>query len=147
MMESMDDIVWSIKPDNDQLHKITARMREYTASILEPQNIRYSFEANDNIKHIKLGMESRRNLFLIFKEALNNISKYSEATLVGISIRYEGVQITLSIFDNGKGFDLKSHSRGNGLMNMRKRSDMLKGSIDIQSAPGEGTRIVLKVSV
>lgn len=147
MMQSMDDIVWSIKPDNDQLHKITARMREYTAGILEPQNIGYSFEANDNIKHIKLDMESRRNLFLIFKEALNNISKYSGASLVKISIRYEGAQIILSIIDNGKGFDLSSHSQGNGLMNMRKRSELLKGSIDIQSSLGDGTRIVLKISI
>ena len=92
-------------------------------------------------------MESRRNLFLIFKEALNNISKYAGATLVEISIRYDVAQITLSISDNGKGFDVESHSQGNGLMNMRKRSELLNGSIDIQSAQGEGTKIILKVSI
>lgn len=147
MMESMDDIVWNIKPDNDQLHKVTARMREYAAGTLEPQNIRYSFEANDNIKHVKLGMESRRNLFLIFKEALHNISKYSDATLVEITIRYENSQMTLTISDNGKGFDPGIPSDGNGLLNMRKRTELLKGSIDILSSSKAGTCICLKIPV
>ncbi|RZM30371.1 MAG: hypothetical protein EOO88_01010 [Pedobacter sp.] len=147
MMESMDDIVWSIKPDNDKLSRISARMREYTASTLEPLDIRYSFEANERIRELKLGMEERRNLFLIFKEALSNISKYSQATLVEISISYQGSTIILQIKDNGKGFDADSASSGNGLMNMRKRSEMLRGSIQITSQQGKGTEIVLQIPV
>lgn len=147
MMESMDDIVWSIKPDNDKLSKISARMREYTASILEPQHIRYTFDANDRIRELKLGMEERRNLFLIFKEALNNISKYSQATLVGISISYQGSSIILRIKDNGRGFDVHKQSTGNGLMNMKKRSEILRGSINISSSEDHGTEILLQIPV
>jgi ligand-binding sensor domain-containing protein/two-component sensor histidine kinase len=147
MMESMDDIVWSIKPENDQLNKIVARMREYTASVLEPQNINYKFENNDSHRTIKLDMENRRNLFLIFKEALNNISKYSQATFVQITLTVDERHILLHIEDNGIGFDNNQMSSGNGLANMRKRAELLKGNINIVSAPGKGTAIYVTTPV
>jgi hypothetical protein len=147
MMESMDDIVWSIKPENDQLNKIVARMREYTASILEPQKIDYNFENNDSHRNIKLDMENRRNLFLIFKEALNNISKYSQATFVQISLEVNERQMLLHIEDNGIGFKNNEMSSGNGLENMRKRAELLKGHISIISSPGKGTAVLVSTPI
>lgn len=145
MMESMDDIVWSIKPDNDKLNKITARMREYAAHTLEPKQIDYCFENDDQLVNVKLSMERRRNFFLIFKEALNNIVKYSEATKVDISITSERSLITLRIADNGKGFNTACPSDGNGLLNMKKRAELLDGIIKIESSPGNGTIITLNI--
>lgn len=147
MMESMDDIVWSIKPDNDQLVKITARMREYTANVLEPQQIHYSFETDDQLINIKLTMERRRNFFLIFKESLNNITKYAQATQVNIAITCNRSEMILNIADNGIGFNANDPVNGNGLMNMRKRAELLGGTITIQSQPGQGTGIRLSVPV
>ena len=145
MMESMDDIVWSIKPANDQLPRIAARMREYTASILEPQDIRYTFSTNETGHHIKLDMDERRNLFLIFKEALNNISKYAQAQNVIISLNYQRGFLILHIKDDGIGFDTQQKSDGNGLINMRKRTELLKGQIQFNSSPNAGTAITIRL--
>lgn len=145
MMESMDDIVWSIKPDNDQLSRILVRLREHTTQILEPQEIDYEFIADDQIAIVTLTMDARRNLFLIYKEALNNISKYASATRVRIEIVHKDRVMKLSIEDNGNGFDMGILSEGNGLMNMRKRAELMKGTMDISSTIGLGTVIVLKI--
>jgi predicted RNA-binding protein Jag len=70
MMEAMDDIVWSINPMNDNMQKITARMREYATNLFEAKDIDYTFLVDESVKQIKLDMESRRDFFLIFKEAI-----------------------------------------------------------------------------
>lgn len=147
MMEAMDDIVWSIKPDNDNIQKIVARMREYASSILEPKDVEISFEIGENIFDMKLSMETRRDLFLIFKEAINNSAKYSHCTQVKIRLVYENKKLIFSIADNGAGFDTAATDTGNGLGNMQKRTESLHGIIKINSTPGKGTEISLIIPV
>jgi signal transduction histidine kinase len=96
---------------------------------------------------IVLPMDVRRNLFLIYKEALNNISKYASATLVSIEIIKEKKALKVSITDNGVGFNMKILTEGNGLMNMRKRAELIKGSLEINSALGKGTSLKLTIPV
>ncbi|MBC7915437.1 MAG: hypothetical protein H7Y07_15100, partial [Pyrinomonadaceae bacterium] len=145
MMEAMDDIVWSIKPSNDSIQKITARMREFAAGILEPKNIDYSFDLDENVKEITLDMEARRDLFLIFKESLNNLAKYSGATKAMISFYQKDKILVLKIEDNGRGFLVEEMPDGNGLINMKKRSDKLKGKFTIHSLINTGTKICLEI--
>lgn len=145
MMEVMDDIVWTIKPDNDSMQKITGRMREFATSILEAKGIDLDFTVADIIKNIRLDMEARRDLFLLFKEAVNNIAKYADCTHVQISITGSTKQLILSIMDNGIGFSPAGTDTGNGLGNMQKRADALKGTLLIESAPLKGTHIRLHV--
>ncbi|MDR2273181.1 MAG: histidine kinase [Sphingobacterium sp.] len=147
MMQAMDDIVWSIKPDNDLLQKIVARMREYATSILDPLMIQSTFTIDGNIRHIILDMEQRRNLFLIYKEALNNITKYAAATKVDISIRVEAAYIDLLIKDNGRGFDTSKPHSGNGLFNMEQRVKALGGTLKISSSAHLGTIIWLTIRI
>ena len=145
MMEAMDDIVWSIKPDNDNMQKIIARMREYASTILEPKDITIRFEIEDNIYGLKLNMETRRDVFLIFKEAINNSAKYSDCSQIKVLIRLYGNQLIIKIIDNGTGFDVKNADRGNGLGNMKKRAETLNGKIKIESSSEKGTEILLVV--
>ncbi|MGJ1412695.1 two-component regulator propeller domain-containing protein [Sphingobacterium thalpophilum] len=147
MMQAMDDIVWSIKPDNDLLQKIVARMREHAALILDPLKIQYVFQADDSIRNIKLDMEQRRHLFLIYKEALNNISKYAEATSVLINIGAGPSHIELQIKDNGKGFDCSRQHSGNGLYNMAQRSQALGAQFSITSSENRGTTVLLTLKI
>ena len=145
MMDAMDDIVWSIKPDNDYLHRIMARMREHAASVLEPQGIPFIFENTESDRMLKLRMDDRRNLFLVYKEALNNISKYAQATHVEISLNYQNGFIELRVADNGVGFDLTAAAdEGNGLSNMKKRAGTLSGTLAITSSPDNGTNVLLR---
>lgn len=147
MMEAMDDIVWSIKPDNDNMQRIVARMREYASSILEPKDIVISFIVGENIYDLKLNMEMRRDVFLIFKEALNNSAKYSRCTKIEIHITHVNKKLNISIADNGVGFNVNTADSGNGLGNMQKRAETLRGSLIINSVEGEGTNITLTIPI
>jgi signal transduction histidine kinase/ligand-binding sensor domain-containing protein len=144
MMEVMDDIVWSIQPDNDNFQKLTARMREFATTILEPKDIDVHFTVDAWLQEIKLNMEQRRDLFLIYKEAINNAAKYSGASRVEIELNHRSAQVILTIRDNGTGFDSSLSRDGNGLSNMQKRARILCGRLNIESAPSKGTLVHLE---
>lgn len=143
MMEAMDDIVWAIKPDNDTMQRLIARMREFATNVLEAKDMLIEFEADESLNNMKPDMEYRRDLFLLFKEAVNNAAKYSEGTKVKILIAPEFQKLKLVVADNGKGFDVKQADGGNGLGNMQRRAAALRGTIQILSEPGKGTTITL----
>src|SRR5690606_20109520 len=108
MMESMSDIVWSINPNNDSLEQVVSKMKEFAAEILDPLDIHYTFTGEENLQNIKLDVSTRKNLFLIFKEAINNAAKYSSAEAIKIHFKKENGSLSLSIRDNGNGFDIRS---------------------------------------
>lgn len=145
MMDAMDDIVWSIKPQNDTMERLIARMREFANEVLESKDILLSMEISERVLDMKLSMDARRDLFLIFKEGINNAAKYSKATRVFVSFALERQTFVLKIKDYGVGFDPEDLDRGNGLENMKKRARNLKGSLDIHSTPGEGTTLHLQI--
>ena len=105
VIDAMSDIVWTVNPDNDSFENIILRMRSHAFNLLRAKNIEFTFRADESLNHIKLSIEIRRNFFLIFKESLNNLVKYSEATLASIQLYTEGSLVKLIIRDNGKGFD------------------------------------------
>jgi signal transduction histidine kinase len=145
MMEAMDDIVWSIKPANDSMQKITARMREFATGILEAKDMELQFTVDEKVNEVKLNMEARRDFFLIFKEAVNNVAKYSHASTCSIHIALHHHRLLLDLVDNGIGFDVNQADSGNGLSNMQKRAQALKGRVTIQSSPGKGTQVTLNL--
>ena len=138
MMESMNDIVWSLNPSNDSMLKVISKMREFATNILEPKNINFRFNISGDSEKFSLKMESRRDFFLIFKEIINNAAKYSGANLIEVNMILEKDKIILNVRDNGKGFRPEEKDKGNGLGNMRRRAAAIGGNITIHSAPGEG---------
>ena len=145
IQQNMNDIVWAIKPDNDRIENMTVRMREYLSHTLEPKNISIHFMADENILQASFNMQQRRDFFLIFKEAINNIAKYSQCKQARINLSRKNGHISLVIEDDGIGFNMNSvHSTG-GLVNMEKRAALMKGRFEIKSTPGEGTKIELLV--
>lgn len=146
MMDTMDDIVWSIKPSNDSMQKITSRMREFATNVLEPKEIDFDFTIDEEVHHVKLNMEARRDFFLIFKEAVNNAAKYSKANKVLIQLNIHDKKLLLMVADDGAGFDF-AEADGNGLGNMKKRADNINGYVSIHSVKGEGTTIKLTIPV
>ncbi|WP_157373272.1 sensor histidine kinase [Algoriphagus terrigena] len=147
MMEAMDDIVWSIKPQNDTMEKLIARMREFANQALESKDILFNMEIDEKVFGMKLTMDARRDLFLIFKEGINNAAKYSKATRLFISFSLERSYFTLKIKDYGVGFDINDLDEGNGLENMKKRAVNLNGSLIINSKPGDGTELILRITL
>src|SRR5258706_5629137 len=147
MMESMSDMVWSINPDNDSLQKMLAKMKEFSAEILEPKNIAYQFLGEETLNGTALDVAKRKNLFLIFKETINNAAKYSESTFINISIAQVANELLLTIHDNGKGFDSTKAQNGNGLRNMKERAREISATLDLQTIDGQGTTLKLKMAL
>jgi len=147
MMEAMDDIVWSIKPQNDSMDKIIARMREFATNALEAKDIEFSFEIDEEVYKVKLPMDSRRDLFLIFKEAVNNLAKYSNTKKAKIQFTMQNSKLYMNVRDYGLGFELSHADSGNGLSNMQKRAENMKGKLNIISKHMEGTDVMLAVDV
>lgn len=147
MMESMSDIVWYVNPKNDIAANTIIRMREYAAPVLEAKQINLEFNADDKVSAIKFSMQQRQHLYLLFKEAINNIAKYANANNAIVTIKCVNEIISLSIADDGKGFDLNNHKSGNGLLNMQQRTEFLKGKCSIKTQPGTGTNININFPV
>jgi signal transduction histidine kinase len=147
MLDAMADIVWTINPENDQFEKIILRMKSFAYELLGAKKIDFEFEANEDVEKLKLPMEVRKNLYLIFKEATNNLVKYAGADKAKFIISGEKNNLRMTIHDNGKGFDVGHSTAGNGLKNMKKRAEEIGGLLKIDSHPGNGTMIELNVYV
>jgi len=147
IQQDMSDIVWAIRPDNDKLKDMVTRMREYLSHSLEPKNITINFKAEERLMGESLPMEQRRDLLLIFKEAINNIAKYSQCQMTNISLDRQNGNIRLFIEDDGIGFDVNRQTTSNGIRNMHRRAELMKGAIHIDSKAGSGTRIELLVPI
>lgn len=145
MQQGMSDIVWAIKPDNDKLENMLVRMREYAGFALEPKNIAVKFNVDEQLLAKSLDMQQRKDVFLIFKEAVNNAAKYAEASVVEISLCKEGGNILMQISDNGKGFVPAKETSSNGLKNIRARAAALGGVAKIVSEINKGTQITVEV--
>jgi len=118
-------------------------MRSLAFNLLRAKNIEFTFKADESLNHLKLSMEDRRNFFLIFKESINNMVKYADATHVYIRLWYDGSFIKMQIQDNGKGFDASQPSNGNGMNSMNKRAKEMNAQLKIESETGKGTNIEL----
>jgi signal transduction histidine kinase len=145
--EGISDIVWNINPRYDNLEHLFIRMKRYASDILDGKNINYTMDFPGNPGEAKLGMDKRRDLYLIFKEAVNNLAKYSHASDAIINLSIDPDSIKMVIQDNGKGFDTNQVKIGNGLQNMKRRVSFLNGSLDIQTKSGAGTRLELEIPV
>jgi len=147
MLENMGDIVWTENPDHDSFSEMLARMNQYAGQTLEPKKINFKITAPEETGNIQLATEHRRNFYLIFKEAVNNLAKYSECSEANIVISRDGKLLSMKITDNGKGFAQDNGSTGNGLKNMRRRAENIHGDLKISSAAGKGTVIELEIPV
>lgn len=145
ILENMSDIVWTINPANDTLEKVIFKMREFAADILDPMNIEYVFHQEGDFQGTKLGLQTRRDLYLIFKEAVNNAAKYSGCSKVMITVAVNDRQVEVKISDDGIGFDKEEVKFGNGLKNMEERATHIGAKLSIVTTPGNGTTMTLAV--
>ncbi len=144
-LESISDIVWSVNPENDSMEKLLSRMTRYASEILEGIDVELFLDVEVSFATLAMPMEQRKDFYLIFKEAINNVAKYSEATQVWVKLSKPTQEIYLEIKDNGKGFDVEKVKQGNGLKNMTNRAERLGGKLQIESAVGKGTSIKLNI--
>ena len=143
-MEKMGDIVWMIKPTSQE--GLKERMHRFLHEMCNSRNINCSFES-DRLSQLKLNMHQRKGLYLVFKEAVNNAAKYSEAKNIKVSINEINQKLNMVIKDDGKGFNAVATKNGNGIDNMQNRAKELGGETKIQSVPGNGTTVSFTMPV
>jgi signal transduction histidine kinase len=147
LMERMDDLVWSIHPRNDSLQHLLMRVRHFATTLFEAKGIDYHISIQNDIDEVRLPMDFRQHVYLILKEAINNLVKYAGAKQAEIWVACDDRYLDLSVWDDGRGFDPAQSPGGNGLAGMRKRAETMGAVLKIVSAPGAGTEVLLRVAL
>jgi signal transduction histidine kinase len=143
LVSTINDIVWAINPQNDKFENIALKMHLFAADLLMPEDVDLDFQADTQLNDVNLSLEERKQFYLIFKEAINNVYKYAECSTLKVHLELCEKDICMSIVDNGKGFDIAHPKQGNGLKSMAERAKLLRGSLVIDSALGKGTIVKL----
>lgn len=143
MIDNMSDIVWAIKPENDELKNIESRMFNFATEMCNLKGVELNMPLGTITEKLSIKMEQRRDFYLLFKEAVNNAIKYSGCKTLSVIFTQKQRTLVLSIADDGKGFDLNQQSLGNGLRNMQSRAQRHGGVCIIDSVPGQGTNITI----
>lgn len=141
-MEKMSDLVWTIKPEEAEGSNLKQRMERFAYEICGAKNIALTLQL-DKLETKDLTMDQRKNMYLIFKEALNNAVKYSETEKIAVSAANGNNMLTMIVKDEGKGFDVGTVIKGNGLENIQSRAASVGGKLTIDAAPGAGTTVKL----
>ncbi len=153
MIENMSDIVWAIKPANDAFKNIESRMFNFATELCIAAGIELVFHRNNNLEDLKIPMDQRRDLYLVFKEGVINAIKYSDCNKLEISFLKTGSWFTMQISDNGKGFNAEELLEndnllgGNGLKNMKQRAISNNGTLKIETELGFGSKLVFKMPI
>ena len=145
MVVSMSDIVWSIDARNDSMADLIDRMRDFAATLFSARNIDYAFTVQSLDMEQKLPITWRQNVYLIFKEAVNNVARHSGASRVEINLHRADGHFQMVIRDNGRGMNTVRKKTGHGLKNMQMRAQRLNGQLTLQN--GEGTEVRLSVKM
>ena len=144
-IQLMQDTIWAIQAKNDDFQQFVDRMRGFSTEILAAQDIALSFD--NQVLHTKdlLTMETRKNAYFIYKEAINNIVKHAKASKVMVTIGMQQEHVSILIIDNGIGFDANQTTNGNGLHNFIGRANNSEMNLVVNSTIGQGTRILIEI--
>jgi signal transduction histidine kinase len=148
LVDSMGDIVWSIRSEAHGMESLIRRMREFAIDLLSSQGIEFDLQAASNPgRNVELSLQARRQVFLIFKECIHNAARHSRCSTVVAELRIADREVVLIIEDNGTGLRPEEKAPGwtggTGIANMRRRAQELGGTMQLTSKPGEGCRVAI----
>jgi signal transduction histidine kinase len=142
----MSDIVWVVNPNRDSLYDLIIRLKDVYSDFLSALGISLKIQNVDKLKNIKINMELRQNLYLIFKEGINNSIKHSRCKNITLKVNTKGDFILVVLVDNGIGMEEIKRS-GNGIRNMEQRAAATGGNLTVSSELNKGTTITFKGSI
>ena len=141
----LGEIVWAVNPHRDTLDSLVHYINQYAMNLLSAAGIACEADIPEKVPDYPVTAEARHHLFLVVKEALNNLVKYAGAKVVKLKIENVDNRLRIVIADDGCGFDLGSTREGsNGLRNMRERLSEIGGECRVESFLGQGTRVTLE---
>jgi len=144
-LRSISDIVWAIDPKNDEGEALLDRMRTIAVELLEHQGIDVRWTISGDVAGMKLPMDVRKDVLLIFKEAIHNISKHAHASTVQVEVARTPDQLRMRISDDGKGFDASLTGSGHGLSSMQQRAANIRATWSLTSSPSHGTQLEVRL--
>ncbi len=147
MVRRLNDIVWAVNPDHNSLKDLMQKLEEYATEMAMVRNIKVQTNIPESIAELKLPVEVLHNIYLLFKEAINNSVKYSNASSLELAVQHLKHLMEFTIRDNGKGFNMATIKKGNGIMNMQKRAEEIDAEFSIKSSIFEGTTVSLKSKI
>ena len=154
-VDAMSDIVWAVNPQRDYLSDLTHRMRRFAEDLLDAKDVDFTIRSTAEERNVRLGSDLRREVYLIFKECVNNLVKHSDCRNAELVFSIDGPWLTVAISDDGKGFEAPEPGNnggsagmgGHGLTSMQRRAQALGGSLKIDSEIGRGTTVTLKAPI
>jgi signal transduction histidine kinase len=161
LIARMSDIVWSLNPENERFEQLQHRILTFATMMLTDRDIKFEFTAAEELKDLSVSGEKRKNIFLIFKEALHNVVKYAACKTVQVSLTLENSQLVMVIQDDGIGFDTAAASAskhsaatspsgtmgGSGIRNMYARAEAMGAKLSVHSRGNVGTTVSLAVNL
>lgn len=146
-IEHMRDIIWALNSEEGSIQNLSNRFQDFSDKYGKQHQLSLSYIAEFGGNESKsVSSQTKRNLFLIFRELLQNILKHANATTVNVKFKVTPIELILVVTDDGKGFDLERNlSTGYGLQNIKRRVEQLSGKIDISSAKKGGTATTIRV--
>lgn len=142
LVDSMGDIVWSIRSEPHSMESLIRRMREFALDLLGAQGIVFQLRMPTLAEELQLGLQARRQLFLIFKECIHNAARHSGCSAVSAELQIVDRELVLTVRDDGRGLEAgetpPGRNGGNGIPSMRRRAESLGGRVLITSTPGQG---------
>ncbi|MBP7149259.1 MAG: hypothetical protein KBD01_17150 [Acidobacteria bacterium] len=145
VVEAMSDVVWAISPRGDRVDQLASRMRRFASELFAGSAIELHLDlppADGGAG--RLDADGRRQIYLIFKEALQNALRHSGASRVDVELRRDGACLTLRVRDDGRGLPGTEPGRGHGLASIRRRAARIGAELEIGPGPGGGVAIVLR---
>ena len=147
MIDKIYEIIWMLNPQENSIQHVANQLRQFGSKMATVGN--FFFEMNDSVKNtLKVSPEVLKNVYLIFKEAINNAVKYSHASQLVLKIGQANEnELTMVLEDNGVGFDQGTVRQGNGLKNMQDRAKKINAKIVLDSKKDIGTKVVLTLNM
>lgn len=145
MLERLEVIAWATNPEHDNFKSLKSKMVKFASPLCHSKNVEFIIDSNNIHEEMVMSGDVRQNIFLIFKEVINNMIKYAEATRCNTDMSVSNKHFNLQISDNGKGFDGTVKGTGEGCKNIKKRTENLSGKLLIESSTGAGTVITMKL--
>ncbi len=142
LVDSMSDIVWVVNPQRDSLHDLIVKLKDSYNEFFSSIGISFQVNNIEKSDDIKLPMEYKQNLLLMFKEAINNAIKHSGCKKLVLEAFYKNDIIEIILKDDGAGFDLNKVKFGNGIRNMENRANKIKGKLSWKTEIGKSTTVI-----
>ena len=147
LVTSLYETVWAVNPENDNLDALGNYLCQMANNLCEQVQLPCRLQMRELPLDIKVSSQTRHNIIMAVKEAIHNVIKHAHASEVILSASYENGALTISVHDNGCGFQTTSRRNGNGLGNMNRRLSELGGTCEVQNPPGAGSRIVFMLNL